>query len=53
MSLRRAEAVRDYMVTQGVAAERLRVRGAAEEEPIGDLTKPENRRVEFTILESE
>lgn len=53
VSLRRAEAVRDYMVAHGVAAERLRVRGAADEEPLGDLSKPENRRVEFTVLESE
>lgn len=57
LSLRRAEAVRDYLVAHGVAGERLRVRGAAEEEPIGDLAtaagKAKNRRVEFTILESE
>jgi OOP family OmpA-OmpF porin len=57
LSLRRAEAVRDYLVARGVDAARLRVRGAAEEEPIGDLAtaagKAKNRRVEFTILESE
>lgn len=53
VSLRRAEAVRDYLVAQGVAAERLQVRGAADEEPLGDLRKPENRRVEFMVLESE
>lgn len=53
VSLRRAEAVRAYLVAQGVAGERLQVRGAADEEPLGDLRKPENRRVEFMVLESE
>ena len=50
LSLRRAEAVRDYLVQQGVAASRLRAVGYGERFPIASNSTPagqaENRRVE-------
>lgn len=51
---RRAEAVRDYLVKHGVAADRIEVRNAGPDEPM-DTNKTEpgrakNRRIEFTIL---
>ena len=51
LSLRRAEAVFDYMVKGGVAAERMRVEGYGEERPIASNDTAEgraqNRRVEL------
>ena len=51
LSLRRAEAVFDYMVQEGVAAERMRVEGYGEERPIASNDTAEgraqNRRVEL------
>ena len=51
LSLRRAEAVFDYMVQGGVAAERMRVEGYGEERPIASNDTAEgraqNRRVEL------
>lgn len=53
LSRRRAEAVRDRLIAGGVAAERLEVRGAGADEPIGDDETEEgrakNRRVDLTI----
>ena len=49
LGLKRAEAVRDYLVTTGVDAERISVRSDSEKHPIS--TKPDeywlDRRVEF------
>jgi hypothetical protein len=51
---RRATAVRDYIVTTGIAAGRLDVRDGGADEPVDtNKTKPgraKNRRIEFTIL---
>ena len=53
LSRRRAEAVRDYLVSQGVAPERVIARGYGEEFPIASNQTPagrqENRRVEVVI----
>lgn len=53
LSLARAEAVRDRLVARGVATERLTIRGAGADEPIGDATTAEgrakNRRVDITV----
>jgi OOP family OmpA-OmpF porin len=54
LALRRAQAVHDYLVEQGVDAGRLALRAAAAGEPIGDNSTPEGqakqRRVGFRIL---
>lgn len=53
LSKRRAEAVRNYLVAQGIAASRLSVAWKGEREPIAPNTTAEgraqNRRVEVTI----
>jgi outer membrane protein OmpA-like peptidoglycan-associated protein len=51
---RRADAVREYLVTRGVARNRIDVRNAGEDEPV-DTNKTaagrsKNQRIEFTIL---
>lgn len=50
LSVRRAQAVRDYLVTLGISNERIGTRGMGEKEPIGDNKTAEgrakNRRVE-------
>ncbi len=54
LALRRAQAVRDYVVERGVAAGRVDVRGAGADEPIGDNStakgRAKNRRVQFTVF---
>lgn len=54
LSQSRADAVRDYLVKKGVAAERLDSFGFGEEKPIADNTSNDgrsaNRRVEFNIV---
>lgn len=56
LSRRRAEAVRAYLVAQGVAASRIETRGAGPDEPLAtDGTaegRLENRRIEFRVLTS-
>ncbi len=51
LSIKRAQAVRDYLINIGVAAERLEVQGFGEVDPIGDNENPQgraiNRRVQF------
>ncbi len=51
LSLRRAEAVRNYLVSQGISADRLTVRGYGETRPTASNATPEgraqNRRVEL------
>jgi len=55
LSQARAEAVRAYLISKGVAAERLEARGYGETKPlVPEKTKEaraKNRRVEFLILE--
>ena len=55
LSARRAAAVMDYLVEQGVAAERLTSEGFGETRPIADNDtkegREENRRVELHIVE--
>jgi len=54
LSLRRAEAVRQYLITQGCQADRLTAEGYGPDQPIGDNATPEgrqlNRRVELRIV---
>lgn len=54
LSQRRAEAVRNYLIQQGIEPNRLIARGYGEERPIGDNRTLEgqrlNRRIEFVIL---
>lgn len=53
LSLRRAQAVRDYLVTRGVPADRIQAAGRGEANPIADNTSAEgranNRRVEIVL----
>jgi len=55
LSYKRAEAVRNYIVTHGVREERIQVRGVGASQPISENTTPDgranNRRVEI-IFES-
>ncbi|MEN8129812.1 MAG: OmpA family protein [Pseudomonadota bacterium] len=54
LSLRRAEAVRDYLVNTDALAEKLRVVGRGESDPIASNDTPEgqkeNRRVEVIVI---
>lgn len=54
LSLKRAEAVKAYLVKRGIAAERLLTVGHGSDLPIGDNTTPEgrvkNRRIELRII---
>lgn len=51
LSLRRAESVRDYMVTKGIPSDRLVIKGYGESRPVADNATEEgrfqNRRVEL------
>ncbi len=51
LSVGRAEAVKDYIVSKGVTASRITTKGFGFTKPIGDNSKPEgrakNRRIEF------
>ena len=53
LSLRRAERVRDELVKVGIAAERIRVAGRGEREPLvptpDEVPEPRNRRVEIDV----
>lgn len=55
LSLRRADAVRNYLVDKGIPAERLTVKGYGESQPVNDNTTSEgrfgNRRVELIPLQ--
>jgi outer membrane protein OmpA-like peptidoglycan-associated protein len=53
LSQRRAQAVRDYLVTRGIASDRITAQGFGLARPIGDNASPEgranNRRVEIVV----
>lgn len=53
LSQKRASAVRAYLISQGISAERLTAKGYGEAKPIAsnetEEGKAENRRVEFKI----
>ncbi|TVQ29302.1 MAG: OmpA family protein [Wenzhouxiangella sp.] len=55
LSERRAQAVRDFLVDNGVSADRLVVRGYGEDRPkvanTSDRNRQQNRRVELVVLE--
>ncbi len=55
LSERRAQAVRDFLVENGVSADRLVVRGYGEDRPkvanTSDSNRQQNRRVELVVLE--
>ncbi|MFP2904509.1 OmpA family protein [Pyxidicoccus sp. 3LFB2] len=57
LSQGRAEAVRQYLITKGVAAERLRAQGFGQDRPIDSnatsIGRENNRRVEFLIVDTE
>jgi len=56
LSLRRAQAVADYMVAGGIDRNRLRVEGFGEKQPIAsndtDDGRAQNRRVELNVTGS-
>ena len=55
LSQARAEAVKQYLVGQGISAERLTTRGVGPDEPVADNGTPDgraaNRRIEFRIVQ--
>ena len=55
LSRERAEAVRDELVSNGIPADGLRVRGVGSREPAEGLEPedPANRRIEFTVVATE
>ena len=54
LSLRRVDTVKEYLVSKGIAPERLHTKGYGDTQPIArndrELSRRLNRRVEFTIL---
>ncbi len=54
LSERRAQTVRDYLVSKGIDPSRLTVKGYGESMPVADNSTPEgraqNRRIEFKVL---
>jgi len=54
LSKQRADAVRDYLVSNGVDSSRLETRGAGPDEPVADngtkTGRSKNRRIEFKVL---
>jgi outer membrane protein OmpA-like peptidoglycan-associated protein len=53
LSQKRAQAVRDYLVSRGIAADRVRAEGLGPDRPVADNKSPEgranNRRVEIVV----
>uniref|UniRef100_UPI002FE40654 OmpA family protein n=1 Tax=Tepidimonas sp. TaxID=2002775 RepID=UPI002FE40654 len=56
LSLRRAEAVKAYLVSKGIPADKVRTEGRGKREPVADNATAEgrakNRRVDVTIIET-
>lgn len=56
LSQRRADAVKTYLVSQGIPADRIRTEGKGESQPVADNKTKEgrakNRRVEVTVMEA-
>lgn len=54
LSQRRADSVREFLMSKGIAAERLQTRGAGPDEPIANNDskdgRAKNRRIEFKVL---
>ena len=57
LSERRAAAVRDYLVSKGIASERIEIFGASSDEPVAsnatEQGRFQNRRIEFTLIEKD
>jgi OmpA-OmpF porin, OOP family len=53
LSLKRATAVRDYLVSRGVESSRLQVRAYGSSRPLGAGEAAANRRVEIKVVPSE
>lgn len=57
LSERRAAAVRDYLVSKGIKADRLEIFGASSDEPVAsnatEQGRFQNRRIEFTLIEKD
>jgi outer membrane protein OmpA-like peptidoglycan-associated protein len=57
LSQQRADAVRDYLIKQGVDSPRIQTRGAGPDEPLDDnktfAGRQKNRRIEFRIITTE
>jgi outer membrane protein OmpA-like peptidoglycan-associated protein len=55
LSMRRADAIRDYLVKRGVTADRIMTDGKGEAQPIDtndtDLGRARNRRIEFQVVQ--
>ena len=55
LSEKRANSVRDYLIAKGVAANRMKVKGFGETQPIADNStregRAENRRVELKVID--
>ena len=53
LSLRRAQAVKNWLVQKGIASNRIKTVGKGEKEPVADNTTAEgraaNRRIEFYV----